>query len=111
MGSHRGPLCLRWLARREPLTSTLGGPGSTSWLTRASTTSLPRKLLEKSSKLKEPVGYRSFRLADASVVANEGTLLGDEVLELRALVAATLVSGPSHLPTKQGDFGPEGVLP
>ena len=37
-------------------------------------TTLPRKLLTESLKLKEPVGHRSFRLADGSVVANEGTL-------------------------------------
>ena len=82
----------------------------------ASATTLPRKLLGESSKLKEPVGYRSFRLADGSVVANEGTLeakawlLGVEGLGRRDL-PATPVSGPSHLPRKQGDFGPEGVLP
>ena len=40
----------------------------------ASATTLLRKLLGESSKLKEPVGYRSFRLADGSMVANEGTL-------------------------------------
>ncbi|CAE7499203.1 unnamed protein product, partial [Symbiodinium pilosum] len=54
-------------ARKEPPTGALGGLG-------ASATTLPRKLLGESSKLKEPVGYRSFRLADGSVVANEGTL-------------------------------------
>ena len=48
----------------------------------ASATTLPRKVVGESSK-KEPVGYRSFPLADGSVVANEGTL-EDEVLELRA---------------------------
>ena len=73
----------------------------------ASATTLPRKLLGDRTKLKKPVGYRSFRLADGNVVENrsfrladgnvvenEGTLetkawlMGDETLEIRASVAA-----------------------
>ena len=68
----------------------------------ASATTLPRKLLGETSKLKEPVGYRSFRLADGSVVANEGTLEAK---------APRSPQSHSHLARKQGDFGPEGVLP
>ena len=62
----------------------------------ASATTLPRSLLGERTSLKAPVGYHSFRLADGSVVENEGTLeakawlMGDEVLELKGLVAAIL---------------------
>ena len=60
----------------------------------ASATTLPRRLLGERASLKAPVGYHSFRLADGSVVENEGTLeakawlMGDEVLDLKASVAA-----------------------
>ena len=83
-------------------TEDRAGPGEAAGWTRidfavdsgASATTLPRSLLGERASLKAPVGYHSFRLADGSVVENEGTLeakawlMGDEVLELKASVAA-----------------------
>ncbi|CAE7686814.1 GIP, partial [Symbiodinium sp. CCMP2456] len=80
---------------------TKPGAGTDGWTridfvvdSGASATTLPRKVLGETTVLKAPVGYHSFRLADGSLVENEGTLeakawlLGDEVLELKASVAA-----------------------
>ena len=58
----------------------------------ASATTIPKKLVG-SAKLGEPIGYRSFKLADGNVVPNEGTLtskawmMGQEFVEVRMSVA------------------------
>ncbi|CAE7485461.1 unnamed protein product, partial [Symbiodinium pilosum] len=82
---------------RPPVGSLSAFGGNTETGSRGATDKYPgwtRVNFVVDSGASEPVGYRSFRLADGSVVANEGTLeakawlLGDEVLELRASVAA-----------------------
>ena len=58
----------------------------------ASATTIPKGLVGK-VKLEEPVGYHSFKLADGSMVPNEGTLsskawlLGDEMVQMTMSVA------------------------
>ena len=87
----------------------------------ASATTLPRSLLGERASLKAPVGYHSFRLADGSMVENEGTLeakawlMDDEVLELKASVAAIsqalLSVGQVTSRGNRGRFGTQGQLP